>query len=549
MKVIKIGQEARKKLASGAQLMADCVSPTLSPRGRNVVITRKYNTPYMLRDGVSVASQVETKDEFENAGIQLLLQAAQQTVIEVGDATTTTIILANYLIQNGMDLITDGHNPMKLRKELKAAAQKVSEEIMSMTREVKTDEEIEHIATVSSGSKELGKIVAEAVKTAGKDGQVTVEETKLQESSLERVEGMTLEKGMSHPYFRTTNNRVEAYIENPWVVILKKRITMYEEIQPLILLLASSNPDKKFVIFGDVSGTALQFLLENKLNGSISILVSDVPGIGPRKDAYLEDIATLTGGKVLETQIGMDLQTLKSQLNKYSFGIAKSVTANNKTTTILPAENTPDTTKEDQNRIETIKKEISTRIGALRHQAKTAETDYDREMIQERLAKLTTGVSVIKVGTKTETEKREQVELAKDAIGAVKAAMAEGIVPGGETTLVRASKKLSANTQGEKLLAEALEMPFYKLLSNVGVVDTDAQEVFDKVFLKDELGYDVIEEKIVDMYKAGIVDPTKVLRMALENAVNVAAQILTSDVIIADEYVDANKYELRRTDA
>lgn len=548
MKKIITGKQARAKLLEGAELLYNCVSPTLSPRGKNVMIARQYNVPYIMHDGVTAANAVESKDEFVNMAVNTIRQSAQKTVVEVGDATTTTIILAYHLIKNSFDLIEKGKNASLLRQELKDSVSQISEYILKNARPVSSDKEIEHVATVSAGGEELGKLVAKAVKIAGKDGQVTVEESQKLDTTIDHVSGMTLDKGFVDPIFINQVKRPEAILEDPWIIVTKKKITTQVEIEPLLRLLININPDKKFVFFGDFDGVALRILSQLKYDGTMSAIVCPVPGYGPRKDAYIDDICTLTGAIKLDHLIGYNFDTIKSKFTEYSYGIAKSVIADMKSTTIVPMEKDSNTLPKIIDRIEQNKKNIETKIGALRHQIKSEESQYNRELLQERLAKLTTGIAVIKVGTKTDVEMREQVELAKDAIGAVKAAMSEGVVPGGETTLVRASNIIEGKTDGEKIVKMSLLEPFGKLLENAGVDDKEKQILTKKVSSYKSSGYDVISQSYTDMIESGIVDPAKVLRLAIENAVSVAGSVITTDVMIADEYVDPNKFELRRSE-
>lgn len=537
MKKIAISADARQKLVEGSELLYNCVTPTLGPKCRNVAVAREWQPPYVMHDGVTVAQQVECEDEFKQMGVELVRQAAIATVASVGDSTTTTILFAHKLIEGGKKLIDNGLNPMVLRKQLFSALNNLSPEIKKLAKEIKSKEDIARIATVAANNEEIGKLVAEALDKVGSDGQITVEEVKTANTRLEMITGMTFDKGYTSQYFVTNPQQMEAVVENPLVCIFGRKVTLPNEIIPFLDVLTQLSENKHIVFFGDIGGDALKIILQLKIDNNISALVADVPGVGARRQNYLDDIALITGGRVLDTEIGYDTAHLQKDLSIDFFGHAKAVVADKKTTTIIPAE-PEDYEGGDRKRIEAIKKAVVTKIDSLRAQIKNEEMDYDRELLQERLAKLTTGVAVIKVGTTTEVELREKVEVVKDAIGAAKAAMVEGVVAGGGTTFLKIRKTIDTSTDGGKLLYEALSGVTEKLMLNAGETLEEAKDNIAKIEAAlDNLGYEANEGKLTDLMEAGVIDPAMAIRMSLENAVSVATTVLTTDVLIAKEYI------------
>lgn len=529
-KKILFGKEAREKLLEGCKVMYDSVGSTYSIAGRLVAIERRWNYPKAIADGVEVAREVSHTDPFVTMGIDMIREAAERQVIECGDGTSVTTILSYHLVDEALKMINDGVAPFKLRNELNALIPTIREEIGKMAIPSTKDKDIEHVATISSTSEEIGKLVAQAVKEVGEDGQLSVEESKTGETYLEKIEGMSFDKGYSNPYF-ATNERAEAVVRDPLVVVLPKKVTLVGEIAPILQVMAKLNGDKNFLFVGDISGDALAGILQNKMQGNMNALVVDVPGHGERRRHFLEDIALVSGARLFPEQyIGLDYQNL---LNKYQtdpqkaswFGVVKTVITDSKATTIVPKEVEDGVNREDRKIIEQIKKDVTTKVNSLRAQLKKQDQLFEREHLEERIAKLTTGVAVIKVGAKTEVEMREKIERVKDAIGAARS-VSEGVLPGGGVAMWKLSDLIPVDNDGGKLLSKTLKEPMQKLLSNAGFTGANYK-------VEDNLGWNINKNEMSDLVKDGVIDPAKVIRLAIENAISVAGTIMMSDTLIS----------------
>ncbi len=528
-KKIIFGQEAREKLRAGAEIMYKAVATTLGPKGRNVAYTLPWGAPKVIHDGVTVAEQVKSKDEFENMGIDLIREAAMATNSEAGDGTTTATLLAYHLVDKGMNLLSSGVNPMVLRNQMEAALPLLIGELQKIAVKTDKQEDLERVAYISSTDETIGKLVAEAWTKAGTDGLVTVDEGKGSQTTLDFTEGMQLEKGFSSPYFVTNIQRMEAVVNNPVVIVFSKRITTLFEIAPLMDVVVPNN--KNLVFIGEMGGEALHFLVDNKRKGNINCLVVDVPGMNDRREGYLSDIAALTGGQVLPDEL-FNKQSIEDFMEDFKptmLGKADNIIANKKNTVITQL---PDSNSRVKEQVESIRRAID-----------KAENEFDLEVVQERLAKLTTGVAVIRVGAKTDIEMRERVERVKDAVSAAKAALEEGVVPGGGLSFLTIASILEKSelTLGASLLFDALQEPLNKLLDNSGETDDSKKDIIEKMLKSGyKLGYNVRTGKVEDLVKAGVIDPAKVIRLSLEYAVSVAGSILSTDCLIADEFKEDN---------
>jgi len=511
-KLLAFRGEARKKLFKGVEMLADAVTTTLGPKGRNVAIQRQWGTPIVVHDGVTVSREVGCKDELTEMGINLVREAAHKTNEEAGDGTTTATLLAYEIVKEGMKLLEDGVNPMVLRTQIYAVLPGLVEELKRLSNKVKTKEEIRRVAYISSADQRVGRLVAEAIEKVGDDGLVTAEEGGV-ETEVEYTDGMEFNKGYASPYFITSDKRMEAVINKPTVIIVNKKLTLAKEIVPILEAVSTKVSKDMIIIAEAISGDALATLVHNKMKGVINVVAVPSPSSGGDKDDHLEDIAILTGGKVWSDEKPVSPQDI-SWLGK-----ADRVIVTKDSTTIIKGGGD--------------KKEIQDRVAALRQQKKDAKSDQVKEKIEERLAKLTTGVGVIKVGAKTEIDMRERVERVKDAIGAAIAAKEEGIVPGGGTVFLKLTKTLEGKTHGEKLLEKVLAAPIIKLMHNSGVKAKDGASNMAKIEKdKGNLGYEVERGELLDLVKAGVIDPTKVVRLALESAIGVGTSILTTDCLI-----------------
>jgi chaperonin GroEL len=519
--------EAREKLLAGVQKLTDAVRITLGPKGRHVVLGKEFGGPKVVDDGATIAEEQEYPDEFENLGAQLVKQVAKETNDDAGDGTTTATVLAHALIKEGLKNVTAGANPVQLKRGLEHARDRVIEEFQKMSKELKTKEEMAQIATNSSKDPEIGKIIADAMEKAGEDGVITVEESDTIETHFEIVEGMQFDRGYTSPYFITNAERMEAELKEPLILITDHEVKKARDLVPLLEKVAQSGKPL-LVVADDIEGEALTTLVINKLRGTLSSCAVKAPGFGDRRKAMLQDIAILTGGQVIAKDAGMTLETATLDM----LGKAEKVVIDDDNTTVIGGKGK--------------KKDIEGRIEQLRKQIESTDSDYDREKLQERIAKLAGGVAIIKVGAATEAELEEKKHRMEDALEATKSAVAEGILPGGEVSLIRAAKTLdslkvedSDQQLGVKLLRKALEAPLKQLAENAGY---EGSIVAEKVkTLENNMGFDVVKEEYVDMMKAGIIDPTKVIRSAVLNAVSVAGLFLTTGALVVTKEIGEEK--------
>ncbi len=523
-KQLIFSQEARAKILDGVAVLADAVKVTLGPKGRNVVIDKSYGAPLITKDGVTVAKEIELENKFENMGAQLVKEVASKTSDVAGDGTTTATVLAQAIYQEGVKLVTAGHNPMELKRGIDKAVFAAVEELKKISKPVKDHKEIAQVGTISANSDEtIGNIIAEAMEKVGKEGVITVEEAKSMETSLETVEGMQFDRGYLSPYFVSDAERMESVLDDPLILIHDKKISNMKDLLPVLEPVAKQGRPL-LIISEDVDGEALATLVVNKLRGTINVCAVKAPGFGDRRKAMLEDIAVLTGGQVIAEEVGFKLENATIDM----LGTAKRVVIDKDNTTIIDGAG-------DEVSIEG-------RVKVIRSQIEETSSDYDREKLQERLAKLVGGVAVVKVGAATETEMKEKKARVEDALHATRAAVEEGIVPGGGVALVRclpALKKLKIEGEqkfGVDLVIRALEAPLRQIAINAGV---EGAIVADKVRNgKGAYGFNAATDEYCDMIEAGIIDPTKVTRSALQNAGSVAGLMLTTEAMIADKPED-----------
>jgi chaperonin GroEL len=520
-KQLMFDQEARAALLRGVNVMAEAVKATLGPKGRNVVIDKKFGSPTITKDGVTVAKEIELKDPYEDMGAQMLKEVASKTSDVAGDGTTTATVLAQAVFREGLKNVTAGANPMGLKRGVEQAVEKVVEELKKLSKTTKDKKEIAQVATIAANNdKTIGSLIAEAMEKVGKDGVITVEEAKAMETTLEVVEGMEFDRGYLSPYFVTDPERMEAVLENALILIHEKKISVMKDMLPLLEQVARAGKPC-LVIAEEVEGEALATLVVNKLRGTLNCCAVKAPGFGDRRKAMLEDIATLTGGKAITEDLGIKLENIKLD----DLGRAKKVVVDKDNTTIVEGAGKP--------------KEIEGRIKQIRAQIEETTSDYDREKLQERLAKLAGGVAVIKVGAATETEMKEKKARVEDALNATRAAVEEGIVPGGGVALLRAAEaldnlKLSGDeATGVSIVKRALEEPIRQIVENAGL---EGSVVVEKVKAASSAsqGFDAETNEYVDMMQAGIIDPTKVERIALQNAASIASLLLTTEALITD---------------
>ena len=511
---------ARDRILAGVNALANAVKVTLGPKGRNVVIEKSFGAPTVTKDGVTVAKEIELADRFENMGAQMVREVASKTSDVAGDGTTTATVLAQAIIREGTKMVAAGHNPMELKRGIDVGSRTVVEQLKSLSKATKDPKEIAQIGTISAnGDPTIGQIIADAMEKVGKEGVITVEEAKGLETELEVVEGMQFDRGYLSPYFVTDSDRMVAEIEDPYILIVEKKISNMKDLLPVLEAIARQQ--KPLIILAeDVEGEALATLVVNKLRGTLQTAAVKAPGFGDRRKAMLEDIAILTGGTVVSEDLGIKLENVT--LN--DLGRAKRVTIDKETTTIVDGGGK--------------KKEISGRIETIRRQIEDTSSDYDREKLQERLAKLAGGVAVIKVGAATEVEMKEKKARVEDALHATRAAVEEGIVPGGGVALIRAQaalEKLDVNDEqkiGIRILARAIEEPLRQIAENAGV---EGSIVVNEVRGgKGAFGFDAQTEEYTDLIKAGVIDPTKVVRSALQNACSVASLMLTTEALVAE---------------
>src|SRR3989344_2267600 len=528
-KILKFDSEAREALLRGVNILTDAVATTLGPKGRNVALDKKWGAPSVVHDGVTVAKEIELEDPFENMGAQLLKEAASKTNDVAGDGTTTATILAQAIVSEGLKNIQAGSNPMILKKGIEKAVNALVEKLSSMSNIVSPNE-VSQVATISAGDGEIGNLIAEALKKVGKDGLITVEEGKILETIIELKEGMEFDKGFSSPYFMTDTDKMEATIGGGAnILITDKKISVAADLVPFLEKFVESGRKGLVIIADEIEGEALTLLVLNKLRGSFDVLAIQAPGFGDRRKEQLEDIAILTGGTLISEEVGRTFESVEME----ELGGALRVTATKDNTLIVGGEGK--------------KSQIQARINQIRKQAEITDSEFDKEKLQERLAKLTGGVAVINVGAATEIELKEKKERVIDAIGATKAALEEGIVPGGEIALIEASRlaldkmKLDGDEQvGVQILQRAVEQPLRRLVENAGEesgwILRKITDHFENSKRKDlNWGYNVISGECEDLVKAGIIDPVKVTRSALQNAASVAVMIMTTHVLISDK--------------
>ena len=520
-KDLKMGTDARVALAEGVNKLANTVKITLGPKGRNVVLDKSYGAPTITNDGVTIAKEIELEDEFENMGAQLIREAASKTNDVAGDGTTTATVLAQAMINEGMKNLAAGANPIVLRKGMKKATDAAVDSIKKMSTKVKGKEDIEKVATISSGDPEVGKMIADAMEKVSKDGVITIEESKTMQTELDLVEGMQFDRGYVSAYMCNDTEKMVASLEDPYILITDKKISNIQDILPLLEQIVKMGA-KLLIIAEDVEGEALTTLIVNKLRGTFDVVAVKAPGYGDRRKAMLEDIAILTGGQVISSDLGLELKdTTLEQL-----GRAKSVKVEKENTTVVDGEGD--------------KAALHDRIEQIKKQIEDTKSDFDREKLQERLAKLSGGVGVIRVGAATETEMKEAKYRMEDALNATKAAVEEGVIFGGGSAYIHSQKAVEAEIKdltgdektGARIVLKALEAPLFNIAANAGL---DGSVIVNKVKeSKEGIGFDAYTEEYVDMMDDGVLDPVKVTRSALQNATSVASTFLTTEAAVAN---------------
>ncbi len=520
-KEIKYGAEARAALESGVDQLANTVRVTIGPKGRNVVLDKSYGAPLITNDGVTIAKEIELEDAFENMGAQLVKEVATKTNDVAGDGTTTATVLAQAMIKEGMKNLAAGANPIVLRKGMKKATDKAVEALVNMSQKVNSKDQIAKVASISAGNEEVGEMVADAMEKVSNDGVITIEESKTMQTELDLVEGMQFDRGYISAYMATDMDKMEAVLDDPYILITDKKISNIQEILPVLEQIVQSGA-KLLIIAEDVEGEALTTLILNKLRGTFNVVAVKAPGYGDRRKEMLQDIAILTGGQVISEEVGLELKdTTLEQL-----GRAKSVKVQKENTVIVDGEGS--------------KADIDARVAQIRGQIEETTSEFDKEKLQERLAKLAGGVAVIRVGAATETEMKEAKLRMEDALNATRAAVEEGIISGGGSAYIHASKevaKLADTLEGDEktganVILKALEAPLFYIAANAGL---EGSVIINKV--REEkvgMGFDAYKEEYVDMVKSGILDPVKVTRSALQNACSVASTLLTTESVVAD---------------
>ena len=525
-KEIKFDMEARDLLKKGVDSLANAVKVTLGPKGRNVILSKTYGAPHITKDGVSVAKEVELEDPFENMGAQLVKEVASKTNDDAGDGTTTATILAQALIGVGLKNVTAGANPMDLKRGIDKAVSKVVSEIRAMAQEVGDDfEKIEHVAKISAnGDENIGALIAEAMRKVKKEGIITVEEAKGTETTVEVVEGMQFDRGYLSPYFVTNSEKMEAQLENPFILLYDKKISVLKEVLPILeQTIQTGRP--LLIIAEDIESEALTTLVVNRLRGSLKVCAVKAPGFGDRRKAMLQDIATLTGGVVISEELGLKLDSVTLDM----LGTAEKITVDKDNTTIVNGAGS--------------KEAINERIAQIKAQIEQTTSDYDKEKLQERLAKLAGGVAVLYVGAASEVEMKEKKDRVDDALSATRAAVEEGTVPGGGTAYIRATLALDGltgdnddETTGIEIVKRAIEEPLRQIVANAG---KEGAVIVQRVREgKDDFGYNARLDKFENLYASGVIDPAKVTRVALENAASIAGMFLTTECVIADKKDD-----------
>ncbi len=519
-KEIKYGAEAREALQKGVDALADTVRVTLGPKGRNVVLDKSYGAPLITNDGVTIAKEIELPDGFENMGAQLIKEVASKTNDVAGDGTTTATVLAQAMVQEGLRNLAAGANPMILRKGMKKATDIAVESIKGMSKKVSGKKQIANVAAISASDDEVGELVADAMEKVSKDGVITVEESKTMQTELDLVEGMQFDRGYVSAYMATDMEKMEANLDDPYILITDKKISNIQEILPLLEQVVQSGA-KLLIIAEDVEGEALTTLIVNKLRGTFQVVAVKAPGYGDRRKEMLKDIAVLTGGQVISEELGLELKEARMD----QLGRAKSVKVGKENTVIVDGLGD--------------KKEIADRVAQIRMQIEETKSDFDREKLQERLAKLAGGVAVIRVGAATETEMKEAKLRMEDALAATKAAVEEGVIAGGGSAYIHAAKdvaKFAAELEGDEktganIILKALESPLYCIAENAGL---EGAVIVSKVKESEPgTGFDALKEEYVDMIESGILDPAKVTRCALQNATSVASTLLTTEAVVS----------------
>jgi chaperonin GroEL len=518
-KQIVFGENARHALERGVNTLADAVKVTLGPKGRNVVLDKKYGSPTITNDGVTIAKEIELADPFENMGAQLAKEVATKTNDIAGDGTTTATLLAQAMVREGLKNVAAGANPMILKKGIEKAVGVVVDEIKKVSKSVDSKEDITHVASISAADDEIGKLIAEAMEKVGKDGVITVEESQTMGTNLEVVEGMQFDRGYVSPYMISDSERMEAVLDEPYILLTDKKISLIKDLLPILeKVIQRGKP--LMIIAEDVEGEALATLVVNKLRGVLNVVAVKAPGFGDRRKAMLSDIATVTGGQVISEEVGMTLENAALEM----LGSARQVKVTKEETTIVDGRGSA--------------QEIKNRIGQIKVQIDDTTSDYDREKLQERLAKLSGGVAVIQVGAATETEMKEKKHRIEDALSATRAAVEEGVVPGGGVTLLQIAPALDKLTEtgdvatGISLVRKALAEPLRQIANNAGM---EGSVIVEKVScLEFGKGFNALTSEYVKMVEAGIVDPAKVTRSALQNAASIAAMLLTTESLVAD---------------
>ena len=521
-KIIKFDEDARRSMERGVNALADTVKVTLGPKGRNVVLNKSFGSPQITNDGVTIAREIELSDPYENMGAQLVKEVATKTNDVAGDGTTTATLLAQAIIREGLKNVAAGANPMILRKGIQKAVETAVDELKNITKKVETSEEIAQIASISAGDDEIGKLISQAMDEVGKDGVITVEESKTMGTELTVVEGMQFDRGYLSAYLVTNTEKMEAVLENPYILITDKKITNIQEVLPVLEQIVQTG--KSLVIIAeDVEGEALATLVVNKLRGTFNCVAVKAPGFGDRRKDMLRDIAILTGGQVISEELGLDLKETTLDM----LGNAGTVKIDKENTVIVNGSGN--------------KEEIDERAKQIKAQYEESTSEFDKEKLQERLAKLTGGVAVINVGAATETEMKEKKLRIEDALNATRAAVEEGLVSGGGVALlttIGAVSKVAESMAGDaktgaKIIEKALEEPLRQIAINAGL---EGSVIVEKIKESNKgIGFDALNEKYVNMIEAGIVDPTKVVRSALQNAASVASMLLTTEAAVADE--------------
>jgi chaperonin GroEL len=520
-KAITFGDEARQAILRGVDKLANAVKVTLGPKGRNVVIEKKFGSPLVTKDGVTVAKEIELKDPIENLGAQMVKEVASKTSDVAGDGTTTATVLAQAIYREGMKNVVAGANPMELKRGIDKAVEAVVAKLKEISKPIQNKTEIAQVGTISANNdKEIGDIIADAMDKVGKDGVITIEENKSTETVLDIVEGMQFDRGYLSPYFVTNPDTMEAVLENAYILICEKKITSMKDLLPILEQLAKQN-SQFLIIAEDIEGEALATLVVNKLRGTLNCAAVKAPGFGDRRKEMLKDIAVLTGGQVISEDLGLKLENVKLS----DLGRAKKIVVDKENTTIVEGEGSSD--------------DIMARVNQIKKQIEETTSDYDREKLQERLAKLVGGVAVIKVGATTETEMKEKKARVEDALNATKAAVEEGIVPGGGVALIRAraaldNLKLVGDEQiGVEIIKKALEYPIRQIAENAGF---EGSIVVDKIVQNENVafGFNAATEEYTNMIEAGVIDPTKVTRSALQNAASVSGLMITTEATITE---------------